>query len=391
MAKGRNKHGILIAGGGIGGLTLSLALARRGFDGTVLERSAFADETGAGIQLGPNATRALRDNGLLDAVEARAFRPEALWMFDACTGKRLATVPLGREAEDRYGAPYLTLHRADLHTALLQACHDQASVELRPRFEVTAVEEQDATVTARGAAGLSADGSALIGADGLWSAVRTRLAPHAAPRFAGRTAWRAILPRAGLPRPFEAPVIGLWLGPGAHLVHYPVRGGEALNLVAVVQGGADEPGWGRAGDAATLIAAFARWAKLPQSLLEVATGWRRWSLQALRPLRRWSAGRIALLGDAAHPVLPYLAQGAALAIEDAEVLAACLEASGGDPGLAFPRYEALRSRRVRRVQRLSAHMGRIYHLDGFRRILRNAALQRQDPSRLLSGFDWLYR
>jgi 2-polyprenyl-6-methoxyphenol hydroxylase-like FAD-dependent oxidoreductase len=391
MAKGRSKHGILIAGGGIGGLALSLALARRGFDATVLERSTFADETGAGIQLGPNATRALRDSGLLDGIEARAFRPEALWIFDARTGKQLAAVPLGREAEDRYGAPYLTLHRADLHTALLQACRNQAAVELRPRFEVTAVEEQDTTVTARGADGRSADGSALIGADGLWSTVRTHLAPHAAPQFASRTAWRAILPRPGLPSPFDAPVVGLWLGPGAHLVHYPVRGGQELNLVAVVDRGHAERGWGRHEDRSALLASFTRWAKAPQSVLEMAADWRAWSLYRLPPLRRWSAGRIALLGDAAHPVAPFIAQGAALTIEDAEVLASCLAASGGNPALAFPRYEALRSRRVRRVQRLSARMGRIYHLDGFRRVIRNAALQRKEPWRLLSGFDWLYR
>jgi 2-polyprenyl-6-methoxyphenol hydroxylase-like FAD-dependent oxidoreductase len=390
MAKGRSKHGVLIAGGGIGGLTLSLALARRGMSATVLERSAFADETGAGIQLGPNATRALRDSGLLDGVEARAFRPEALWIFDGCTGKRLAAMPLGREAEDRYGAPYLTLHRADLHTALLQACQDQASVELRPRFEVTAVEEQAATVMARGADGHSADGSALIGADGLWSAVRTRLAPHAAPRFAGRTAWRAILPQAGLSRPFDAPVVGLWLGPGAHLVHYPVRGGQELNLVAVVDSGHAERGWGRHEDRAALLASFTRWSNAPQSLLEMAAGWRAWSLYRLPPLRQWSIGRIALLGDAAHPVLPFLAQGAALAIEDAITLAGALAAFGGDPSLAFASYARLRWKRARTVQRMSARMGRIYHLGAVGRIARNAMLQSRHPESLLSAFDWLY-
>ncbi len=390
MAKVSGEGRILIAGGGIGGLTLSLALVRSGFRAAVLDRSSFAEETGAGIQLGPNATRALRGLGLLQAVEAQAFRPEALWLFDALSGRRLATMPLGREVEDRYGAPYLTLHRADLHAALLQACRDEASVELRPDFEVTAVEEHDTGITAFAAKGERAEGSVLIGADGLWSAVRARVAPHAAPRFAGQTAWRAILPRAAA-GPFDASVVGLWLGPGTHLVHYPVREGKELNLVAVVESGHAERGWGRPGDQASLLAAFARFAKVPQSLLEMAEGWRAWSLYRLPPLRRWSAGRITLLGDAAHPVLPFLAQGAALSIEDAVALAGALAAWGGDPSLAFPRYEDLRWRRAGAVQRRSARMGRLYHLGGIARIARNAVLQRRRPARLLSAFDWLYR
>jgi 2-polyprenyl-6-methoxyphenol hydroxylase-like FAD-dependent oxidoreductase len=391
MAKRSGERPVLIAGGGIGGLALGIALARREIGATVLERSSFTEESGAGIQLGPNATRMLRELGLLPAIEAHAFRPEALWLFDGLSGRKLATMPLGRAVEDRYGAPYLTLHRADLHGALLQACRDETSIELKPRFEVTDVEERDMTIAARAAAGTAAAGSVLIGADGLWSTVRARVAPHTAPRFAGHTAWRTLLPRAPLPSPFAAPVVGLWLGPGAHLVHYPVRGGKELNLVAVVEGGSAERGWGRPGDAAVLRAAFARWAKAPQSLLDAAEAWRLWSLYRLPVLRRWSAGRITLLGDAAHPVLPFLAQGAALAIEDAVTLAANLAESGGNPSLAFAHYEDLRAKRARAVQRLSLRMGRLYHLGALGRIARNAVLQRRAPARLLSGFDWLYR
>jgi 2-polyprenyl-6-methoxyphenol hydroxylase-like FAD-dependent oxidoreductase len=391
MATRKGESPVLVAGGGIGGLTLALALAGREFCSTVLERSSFTEETGAGIQLGPNATRALRAFGVLEAIEAQAFKPEALELFDGLSGRRLATMPLGPTIEDRYGAPYLTLHRADLHAALLQACQNQPPIELKPRFEVTAVEQHDATVTASATTGKVMEGSILVAADGLWSTLRARVDPHAAPRFAGQTAWRAVLLRASLPSPFHASVIGLWLGPRAHLVHYPVRGGKELNLVAVVEGGSAEHGWDRREDQTALLARFARWAKTPQSLLEMADGWRAWSLYRLPPLRRWSAGRIALLGDAAHPVLPFLAQGAALTIEDAVTLADCLGACVTDPEPAFSRYEALRRKRTARIQQLSARMGRIYHLGAVGRIARNAVLRRRRPAKLLSSFDWLYR
>ncbi len=390
MATRKGESSVLIAGGGIGGLTLALALARRELSSTVLERSSFAEETGAGIQLGPNATRALREFGVLEAIEAHAFRPEALELFDGLSGHELATMPLGRAIEDRHGSPYLTLLRADLHAALLQACLDQPLIELKPRFEVTTVEEHQAILTASATTGKVAEGSILVAADGLWSILRARTVPHAAPRFAGHTAWRALLPRASLPSSFDASVVGLWLGPGAHLVHYPVRGGKELNLVAMVEGGSAERGWGRRRDRAALLARFAHWAEAPRALLEMAEDWRAWSLYRLPPLRRWSAGRIALLGDAAHPVLPFLAQGAALAIEDAVTLAASLAEWGCSSSLAFAAYEGSRRKRVRAVQRAAERMGRIYHLGAVGRIVRNAVLQRRRPARLLSAFDWLY-
>ena len=199
----------------------------------------------------------------------------------------------------------------------------------------------------------------------------------------------------GLPAPFDASIVGLWLGPGAHLVHYPVRGGKELNLVAIVDGGGaadalDPPSWNAPADPAALLAQFARWSTAPRSLLEMAQGWRTWSLHTLRPLRRWSAGRIALLGDAAHPVLPFLAQGAALAIEDAVTLAHCLEAEADEPALAFARYEALRAARAARVQRRSARMGSLYHFGTPLRFARDMALRTRKPQSLLDSFAWLY-
>jgi salicylate hydroxylase len=382
---------MLIAGGGIGGLAASIALARRGIESEILERSQFTEETGAGIQLGPNATRALASLGVLDAIEPHAFRPEAIVIYDGISGRRLSSMPLGRHAEQRYGAPYLTLHRADLHAGLRAVAQSLAPIVLRPGFEVTAVDAQGGDVVARAADGSEAQGASLIGADGLWSTLRSLVSPAARLRFTGTTAWRARLPRASLSSPFDAPVVGLWLGPGTHIVHYPVRAGSDLNLVAVTEGGAERQGWNQTGGVEALLARFARWCKDSKSLLERAEGWRGWSLSRLSPLRSWSGGRIALLGDAAHPVLPYLAQGAALAIEDAVTLAACVEVWPGDPPAAFRRYENLRRPRVARVQRLSRRFGWLYHLRGPLRSVRNLILERRSEETELRRFDWLYR
>jgi 2-polyprenyl-6-methoxyphenol hydroxylase-like FAD-dependent oxidoreductase len=378
---------VLIVGGGIGGLTTGIALARNGLGATLLERSAFADETGAGIQLGPNATRALAGLGVLDAVERVAFKPESLRLFDGATGSALAVMPLGRVVEDRHGAPYLTFHRADLHAALLNACR-AGGVDLRDGLEVVDVESRVDGVTARGANGTTIEAACLVAADGLWSRLRAEIAPHAELRFAGATAWRALLPRDGLPAPFDAAAVGLWLGPRAHLVHYPVRGGKELNLVAVVEGGSAEQGWNLRAEPDALAAAFNRWADPVKAVLAGVPAWRCWSLFRQTPLRSWTRGRMALLGDAAHPVLPYLAQGAALAIEDAVTVAACLKTE--DPASAFARYEALRLHRAARVQSQAARLGRLYHLGGFAAVTRNLILKQRRGEALLRGFDWLY-
>ena len=390
MTKPGPQSRVLIVGGGISGLATSIALARNGMSATLLERSVFADETGAGIQLGPNATRILVELGILDAVEAVAFKPDLLRLFDGKSGGTLISMPLGGVAEQRYGAPYLTFHRADLHAALLAVCRGLDSIDLRDGFDVTEVDNCAGGVAARGADGSLVEGSSLIAADGIWSRLRDRMAPHAGLRFSGATAWRALLPRDQVPAPFDTPNVGLWLGPRAHLVHYPVRGGKDVNIVAVVEGGSAKQGWNLGAEPEILLPTFHRWASPAQALLESVEGWRCWSLFRLKPMHRWADGRVALLGDAAHPVLPYLAQGAALAIEDAVALAASLKTCGGDPASAFPLYESLRMRRAARVQTQAARFGRIYHLRGPAALARNFVLKRRRAETLLRGFDWLY-
>lgn len=387
---------MLIAGGGIGGLSAALALARRDFEAAVLERSAFTEESGAGIQLGPNATRILRHLDVLDLLLPQAFRPEAIWLFDGLSGRRLTTVPLGAQAEQRFGAPYITLHRADLHAGLKAAAQTESKITLSSGFDVTNIEMpdqaggRDRPLAVADRDGTQAKGDALIGADGLWSTVRKQVAPNAALSFTGATAFRALLPLLDVTDPFADPIVGLWLGPGTHLVHYPVRAGDALNVVAVTETGEKAEGWNRQADRAALLAAFTRWATAPRSLLEQAGSWRAWSLFSLRPLPFWSRGAVTLLGDAAHPVLPYLAQGAGLAIEDAAVLARCLDEAGGNAGSGFGAYEAARRTRVSRLQRTAQAYGRIYHLRGPFRHARNVGLAFRNADAALSRFDWLY-
>ncbi len=258
----------LIVGGGIGGLAAAIAFGRKGRQATVLERSRFTEESGAGIQLGPNATRILRKLGVLQAVEASAFKPDALVMFDALSGQRLATVPLGASVETRYGAPYLTLHRADLHSALLASCEQLSSVTLKPGFDVKSIDQSDNEIVA-GSDEQHVSGDILVGADGLWSGVRKFVAPDTQPRFAHATAYRTMLPRETLPDQFRTPIVGLWLGPKTHLVHYPVRGGKDLNVVAVVEGGDEREGWNAPAEPAQFLSRFAGWCKDSKSLLEI--------------------------------------------------------------------------------------------------------------------------
>jgi 2-polyprenyl-6-methoxyphenol hydroxylase-like FAD-dependent oxidoreductase len=379
----------LIVGGGIGGLAAAIAFGRNERNATVLERSSFTEESGAGIQLGPNATRILRSLGVLPAIEALAFKPEALAMFDAPSGQRLATVPLGASVETRYGAPYLTLHRADLHSALLASCEQYRSITLTPGFDVQSIDRPDREIVAGSPDGRNIAGDILVGADGLWSVVRKLVAPEAQPRFAHATAYRTMLPRETLPAQFRAPIVGLWLGPKTHLVHYPVRGGKELNVVAVVEGGDAREGWNAPAEPAQFLSRFTGWCKDSRSLLETATQWRGWSLYRLSPLRRWSQDCIVLLGDAAHPVLPYFAQGAALAIEDAVALVDCLDRHA-DMEQALRVYRMERKSRASRVQRRSKRLGQYYHVSGPARAIRNVILPRRGPDSLLRSLDWLY-
>jgi len=380
---------ILIAGGGIGGLALALALAQKGRGSIVLEqRDAFA-AAGAGIQLGPNGVRVLQRLGVADALRPLVGEPEAIRVHEGGTARTLATLPLGEWIAARHGAPYWVAHRGDLHGTLLAAAAAEPRITLRPGFGLAALEQTQEGVEATSAGGEALAGRALVGADGLWSSVRQVVCPAPAPQFAGATATRAIIPAAQAGA-LRAPVVGLWLTPGVHVVHYPVRAGAEIAVVVIA--GEDWQGreWEAEADRKRLLARMRGFHGGLTEVLARVPQWRKWALYRLPPLPRWSVGRIALLGDAAHPMLPYLAQGGVLALEDAVVLGDCLEAHPGDEAHALRAFEAKRRARAQRVQAMSLRQGRIYHLAPPLSWARDAALRLIPGAWLMAGYDWLY-
>jgi salicylate hydroxylase len=365
---------VLIAGAGIGGLTASLALAAKGFRVVVLEQAPRLEETGAGIQLSPNAVRVLRALGLAERLAPFVVAPENIRIMSARRAREIVRLPLGQEAEARYGAPYWVIHRADLQAVLLAAVRAGPNITLRlgARVEDHAVHANGVTVQI--GRGGDDHGLALIGADGLWSAARKRLGEHKAPRFARRTAWRATVPADLVAPAFREPATWLWLGPDTHLVHYPVTAGIAVNIVAIMRDDWQAPDWSAAGARDDLLKRYAGWNKRARDLLAVPDTWLKWALHD-RPPRRFSGdGPVTLIGDAAHPMLPFLAQGAAMAIEDAYVLAECLSAAPDAAATALRRYESERAQRTARVQRAATRNSRLFHLKGPAALARNLAL-----------------
>jgi salicylate hydroxylase len=386
---------ILIAGAGIGGLTAAKALADKGFRVVLYEQAKTLQDAGAGIQLSPNATRALMALGLAERLQPHVVVPQAVSIRQAASGHEITRIPLGGEIAFRYGTPYWTLHRADLQAALLDAvkAHPDVILKTGTRIEDFAVHAHGATVELRqGVRASDERGIAFIAADGLWSSARARLTHEAGPRFRARKAWRAMLDANHVRDEFREPVIRLWLGKNAHLVHYPVSAGRQINVVAIVDDDAKGADWTTPGRREDILKRFSRggWTTAARDLINDADHWQTWSLYDRPARRRWGHGAMTLLGDAAHPTLPFIAQGAAMAIEDAATLAQCLSAHGIGPVQALRVYEGLRRRRTARVQRASRMIGRVYHLGGPLAHLRDFALARMGGEKLRERYDWLY-
>jgi salicylate hydroxylase len=385
---------ILVAGAGIGGLTAALALARQDFRVVIFEQAPELSETGAGLQLSPNASRLLIELGLGDALRANAVVPDALSIRRARSGSEIARMRIGAEMEFRYGAPYWAIHRRDLQTALLDAVasHPDIALQLGRRVQDFVSHRNGITVQIQSGRRISEErGIALIGADGVWSATRRALGVNGTPRFSGRTAWRASVPVDDMPAEFRKAAIHLWLGRNAHLVHYPVRAGTLVNIVAIVNDSWREEGWSAPGKKEELLNRFSRlfWGAKARTVLETPAAWLKWALCDLPPLARWGQGNMTLLGDAAHAMLPFLAQGAAMAIEDALVLADCL-AQTHDVQDGLRSYESLRRGRVTRVQSAARETGRIYQWPGLMALARNQVLARMGSDRLRDRYEWLY-
>ncbi len=388
---------LLVAGGGIGGLTAALALTRKGHRVELLEQASVFAEVGAGIQLGPNAMRRLAGLGLSEAVDAIAARPDALVILSAVTGIELARLSLGHRMEKRYGAPYCCVHRADLHSLLVQAAQAGEGAVLNLKAHIAQIQERADAVAIATDDAWAWEGDALIGADGLWSVVRTKVvgAPSA-PRSTGHTAWRGLIDQRKLPLAERSNDVRVWLGPRLHAVAYPVRRGEALNVVVLAESAPadDARDWDQASSLEALQTATGRCGGALQALMESVPEWRAWTLSDREPLtgaRQMTHGRIALLGDAAHPMLPYLAQGAGMAIEDAVALAEALDSAQGASQAvpaALARYAQARWRRNAQVQARARRNSDIFHMTGPMRVGRDLSLRLLGP-RLLD-VPWLY-
>ncbi|KIU43447.1 MULTISPECIES: FAD-dependent monooxygenase [Bradyrhizobium] len=390
---------VIVAGAGIAGLTASLTLAAQGFRVVVLEKAERLEEAGAGIQLSPNASRILVELGLKDALARRAVTPESVTIVSTRAGGEIARMPLGQAAEFRAGAPYWVIHRADLQAALQAAVNDHPDIDLRLgcQFEDVTKHANGLTVVQRrGNSRQEELAAALIGADGIWSSVRGHLFPDVQPQFSGLIAWRGTLDATALPPEYTTPRVQLWMGPDAHLVAYPISSGRQINVVAIVSGSWNQPGWSAPGDVDEIEAAFAtaRWPATARMLIGAVDGWRKWALFTLPDLGRWSEGAVTLIGDAAHAMLPFAAQGAGMAIEDAVVLAKALGDSTGESTAGIPaalkRYARMRRGRVLKVQRMARQQGRIYHLSGPAAIARDLAIRAIGPQRMLARQDWIY-
>ena len=381
---------ILISGGGIGGLAAAMVLAQDGHTVTVLEQASAFGEIGAGIQLGPNIFRMFDYLGLTDAVNKVSFFPAGLSMNDVRTGEKVVRVPLGDMARATYGFPYGVIYRADLHQIFLNACKAKSSVTLRTSVKVNSFAQTTDGVTVTLESGETVHGSALIGADGMWSKIRELVVGDGKPRVSGHIAYRAVLKRDDVPAHLWSNDVVLWGGEKTHLVHYPLRRAELFNLVAVFHSSKYDEGWNSFGDPAELTDRFANACPQVKELLAKIETWKMWVLCDREPVKNWTDRRVTLLGDAAHPMLQYLAQGAGQAIEDAVVLREALRSTRGDIQKAFQKYQQARYLRTGRVQLTARLYGDIYHASGVQRELRNQMFQSGTESAGFAGLKWMY-
>ncbi len=390
LKKSQQDQPILISGGGIGGLTTALALARQGISSQVLEQASEFQEVGAGLQVGPNAFRVFDKLGVTEAIHALATLPESFTLMDALTSEQIVQLPLGEGFRERFGYPYGLMHRADLHQVLLDACRASDLVQLHTSSKCVSYTDTRHGVDATLSDGRIVSGSALVGADGLWSVVRQSIIGDGAPRLAGHICYRAVVPIEQLPEDMRTHAMNLWVGPKMHMVLWPMRQGAFSNVTVVFHSDRFEEGWDTYGDPEELSERMASVHPKVRDFVMSIQDWRMYVLRDREPAKNWSQGRVTLLGDAAHPMLQYLAQGACMAMEDAMCLADEVVRHGGDHAAAFLAYQAQRYLRTARIQLTARLYGHVYHASGASADLRNDFLRTKTPAQIFESMAWIY-
>jgi 2-polyprenyl-6-methoxyphenol hydroxylase-like FAD-dependent oxidoreductase len=385
----RDAPQVLVAGGGIGGIAAALALVRRGFRVKVLEQAAQLGEIGAGIQLGPNGFAAFDALGIGEIARARAVYTDEMVMHDALDETLVGRIPTGEAFRQRFGNPYAVIHRADVHGSLLEGAQATGRIEVATSTQVQRVEQDDTGVTVSDTRGNRHRGMALIAADGVKSAVRQQYVGDEA-RVSGHVVYRAVVDKRDFPQDLQWNAASIWVGPNCHLVHYPLRGGEQYNVVVTFHSRVAEEWSVREGSREEVQSYFEGICPRARQLIDLPKDWKRWATADREPIAQWNYGRVTLLGDAAHPTLQYLAQGACMAMEDAVTLGEALRAHDNDFTRAFALYQRSRVARTARVVLSAREMGRIFHAKGVERLVRNELWTGRSPERFYDAMEWLY-
>ncbi|RZB16712.1 FAD-binding protein [Streptomyces sp. F001] len=381
---------MVVVGGGIGGLAAAVAVARRGHRAVVLERAEEFAEIGAGIQLAPNGLHALDRLGLGDAVRALAVHIDELRFMDGVTGEHVASMPLTGGYRRRFGNPYVVVHRGELYRLLLDACRRSPAIELRAGSRATGYRQDGSAATVLLDGGGRVTGDAVIGADGIHSAIRRRLVGDGAPRVAGITVYRTVIPMERVPEELRRNAVTWWAGPGCHFVHYAIGGGRYLNLAPSVENGATEAFAAVPVEQARVLGELAALGGTAQRLLALGEHWKSWALVDRDPVDRWTDGRVTLLGDAAHPMLHYAAQGACQALEDAVVLAGLLDDGADTIPDRFEKYNAERRERTARITHAARASTRLWHPAGAEAKARNEMLSALSGPALHDHVAWMH-
>jgi salicylate hydroxylase len=388
----RNTKPIVVAGGGIGGLATALALARKKFRVVVLEQAHEFGEIGAGIQLAPNAWHAIDALGVGELVKKEAVFIERLLMLDGVSGEKVIDIPLDERFAKRFGNPYAVTHRADIHGALLDGCRTNELIELRPKMRVSGFEIGNSHVEVKIKDEKPVSALALVGADGGRSVIREAIVGDTEPPISGHMCYRAVLKMEEIPQDLRWAAATLWAAHNTHIVHYPLRGWKLFNLVATVIGKHSSGGHNEEASPEEVLPLFAHYCEKPTALMRTPKMFKRWMLRYREPVDNWTQGPVTLLGDAAHFMLQYMAQGAAMALEDAICLAACADAADGDFPKAFLDYQKMRLVRASRVQLSASLIGLVFHVpDGIQRLVRNEIYGSRSADQHYDALDWVFR